>query len=69
MSTLFDNFFPSFLHTLQNGSKPQGKLRRSCIAAAAGIRLLYNKYKYIYSTCFLDKAAGRTYYGVIPYPV
>ena len=58
------DFFILFLRSPQNNSKPQGKLRRSCIAAAAGSRLLYNKYKYIYSPCFLDKQAGTTYYEV-----
>ena len=35
LSTLFDRFFHLFLCSHQNSSKPQGKLRRSCIAAAA----------------------------------
>ena len=60
------HFLTSFFILFCVHTKTAANRRENCAAAAAGSRLLYNKYKYIYSPCFLDKQAGTTYYGVIP---
>ena len=36
LSTLFDNFFPSFLHAPQNSCKTQGEMRRPCCRRRGG---------------------------------
>ena len=60
------HFLTDFFQVFCAHPKTAANRRENCAAAAAGSRLLYNKYKHIYSPCFLDKQADRTYYEVIP---
>ena len=58
------HFLTDFFQVFCAHPKTAANCRENRAAAAAGSRLLYNNYKYIYSPCFLDKQAGTTYYEV-----